>query len=593
MKLLSLFFTILVCTALMGQTSDSTSSYKAENSPIIGVGVNSIGFFGDLNDRKYSSPIGGNIGFDVFVIQPLSDYFNLNFHLMAGKIREEERSIQRSVNFSSDIYSGGILFEYNFGHFLPEYRRLTPFITAGAEFVQFDPKSDLTGFGGEPYNYWSDGSIRNVPENGPGSEFAVIVQRDYNYETDMRDAGFNASTTYTERAFSIPLGFGFDMHLTDQINFRFYSTVHLTFTDYMDGISRTSDTSLIGPRPANGRNDIFLTTGVSLSYNFQKVPSDEFKNDFERRKKEEQIDYLALGYSEDQDRDGVIDLIDKCPDTPAESEVDSLGCPIDSDGDGIPDFKDQEVNSEFPEFANQYGVEMTDQMIYESYLRYIDSTYELAEVVERQFSANSRRRRTYQYRVQVGEFNVGEAPEDMSTLLSIGDLGKLDQDGKTLYTAGRFNTLAQANRRKQELINDGFEESIVLERNKKGKYIPLTSAQVAASSEIADNSVEVEKEPSEPQSDKVVFRVQLGAFKNQPTTEKYNEIPSLFVVESGGYYRYMSGSFSTFEEAAKHKVKMVVEGYKGAFVVAYKGGKRVTLKSVGVQSINSDPIIGQ
>ena len=93
--------------------------------------------------------------------------------------------------------------------------------------------------------------------------------------------------------------------------------------------------------------------------------------------------------------------------------------------------------------------------------------------------------------------------------------------------------------------------------------------------------------------DEVVFRVQLGAFKNEPTSSKYREIPQLFVIEANGVYRYMSGSFATFEEAAAHKVQMVVKGYKDAFVVAYKGGKRVSLKSVGVESLSSDPIIGQ
>ena len=55
----------------------------------------------------------------------------------------------------------------------------------------------------------------------------------------------------------------------------------------------------------------------------------------------------------------------------------------------------------------------------------------------------------------------------------------------------------------------------------------------------------------------------------------------------------MSGSFADFNSAAKHKVKMVVNGYEGAFVVAYKNGKRVPLREVGVTPISSDPLIGK
>lgn len=43
----------------------------------------------------------------------------------------------------------------------------------------------------------------------------------------------------------------------------------------------------------------------------------------------------------DSDGDGVIDSIDKCPDTPAGVKVDKDGCPLDSDGDGVIDSLDK------------------------------------------------------------------------------------------------------------------------------------------------------------------------------------------------------------------------------------------------------------
>jgi OmpA-OmpF porin, OOP family len=42
----------------------------------------------------------------------------------------------------------------------------------------------------------------------------------------------------------------------------------------------------------------------------------------------------------DSDGDGVPDFRDKCPGTPAGVAVDADGCPLDSDGDGVPDFRD-------------------------------------------------------------------------------------------------------------------------------------------------------------------------------------------------------------------------------------------------------------
>ena len=43
----------------------------------------------------------------------------------------------------------------------------------------------------------------------------------------------------------------------------------------------------------------------------------------------------------DSDGDGVPDYLDKCPETPKGVKVDKDGCPVDSDGDGVPDYLDK------------------------------------------------------------------------------------------------------------------------------------------------------------------------------------------------------------------------------------------------------------
>lgn len=51
---------------------------------------------------------------------------------------------------------------------------------------------------------------------------------------------------------------------------------------------------------------------------------------------------ILSNYKQDTDGDGVLDYLDKCPNTPhgAHGLVDKNGCILDSDGDGIPDYKD-------------------------------------------------------------------------------------------------------------------------------------------------------------------------------------------------------------------------------------------------------------
>lgn len=46
---------------------------------------------------------------------------------------------------------------------------------------------------------------------------------------------------------------------------------------------------------------------------------------------------------DDEDGDGVADQFDRCPGTPAGVKVDTHGCPLDTDGDGVPDYKDKEL----------------------------------------------------------------------------------------------------------------------------------------------------------------------------------------------------------------------------------------------------------
>ncbi|HNP35285.1 MAG TPA: OmpA family protein [Woeseiaceae bacterium] len=53
----------------------------------------------------------------------------------------------------------------------------------------------------------------------------------------------------------------------------------------------------------------------------------------------------AYGCELDSDGDGVVDSLDQCPNTPSGVSVDSRGCPLDSDRDGVPDDLDECPNT--------------------------------------------------------------------------------------------------------------------------------------------------------------------------------------------------------------------------------------------------------
>lgn len=65
----------------------------------------------------------------------------------------------------------------------------------------------------------------------------------------------------------------------------------------------------------------------------------------------------AQGCPLDSDGDGVPDYKDQCPGTPAGVEVNANGCPLDSDGDGVPDYQDQCPNTPAGAEVNALGCE--------------------------------------------------------------------------------------------------------------------------------------------------------------------------------------------------------------------------------------------
>jgi len=574
--ILFLLFSINLSAQYESDTTEATEkSPSTFTPPTIGLGVGLISFYGDLRDYKYGNPFVSNPVYELYVHQPILDYLSLNVYFMFGKMRVEERRVERNLNFETTIRASGLNFEYNFGNFLNPDRNFSPFITAGVEIFEFNSKTDLLDSKGNPYYYWNDGTIRNIAQDDPSAEFAVEVTRDYSYETDIRQAQFGGKSLYAERGVAIPLGVGFGLKITDQINFRLASTIHLTFTDDIDGIDVHSPPSRLAGDRANANNDYFLASTVSITYNFRKV--DSYKDGFD---KDEVIDF-SLYDNNDYDEDGIIDFYDKCPNTPPGTEVDTLGCPIDTDGDGLADYLDKEINS--PGITvNAEGVYLTDEMIYESYLRYSDTTGEFADVVSTNFTGKSKSQS--RFRINVGEYARGMEPEGIEQLLNLPDLKTEVKDSTVVYSVGSSNNLQDVVNRKTEISKLGLNPTIE-ERAKNNSY--NDAGQRVNELKPLDNNSTSTIDPN-----KVIFRIQLGAFKSKPEDSYFKDIDNLIVIETDNIYRYYSGAFDTFEEAAKHKVKMSFSGFKGAFVAAFKGGKKVPLKSVGVNPIQQSPLIG-
>lgn len=101
----------------------------------------------------------------------------------------------------------------------------------------------------------------------------------------------------------------------------------------------------------------------------------------------------ADGCPLDTDGDGVPDYMDECPGTPAGVEVNASGCPLDSDGDGVPDYMDQCPNTPAGADVNALGCE-ADVVLHDVNFEFDSATLtpqaeDILDGVAEKLSANS------------------------------------------------------------------------------------------------------------------------------------------------------------------------------------------------------------
>jgi N-acetylmuramoyl-L-alanine amidase len=73
----------------------------------------------------------------------------------------------------------------------------------------------------------------------------------------------------------------------------------------------------------------------------------------------------------------------------------------------------------------------------------------------------------------------------------------------------------------------------------------------------------------------VAYRIQIAASSSATPDERFRGIEDLEVIKEGEMYKYLVGYFSSSEAARPRLSVLKVNGFEGAFIVAYKDGKRI------------------
>jgi len=322
--------------------------------PVIGIGAGIINYYGELQN-DFSSLIQGSPSYRINVFQYLDNkhYWKVNLNAtLFGKISGHERSYEdtsKNRNFESTLTAFGVNVEYSFGNIYKGERKIIPFISIGAEYISnISSKTDILDGTGGKYVYYPDGTIR-VGDR--------LVTRDYEYESNLADFNPNGleDDKFVTSSYAIVADAGFDFKVSDRVALRLATSLHYTGTDVIDG---NSSENTIGEK-GDALNDMYSFTYVSLNLDLfsdskTKIIESlyaDISGDF---------DYTVIA---DDDRDGVLNLIDDCIDTPPGVGVDSVGCPHDDDKDGVPNYIDKEQFSNKGAIVDEFGAELSANKI--------------------------------------------------------------------------------------------------------------------------------------------------------------------------------------------------------------------------------------
>ena len=315
----------MLCFSLAGfssfaQQAATKPADPPKELPLISFGDGLTLFTGDVGRGSHT---GGAFrsAWRFSVQQRFSSMLGAEIFGSTGMLSKSERSLTLNRNFQSPILFVGAdaVFYFDNDFIMKRGAPFAPFLSAGFGWMSFDPHGDLKDANDSTYYYWNDGSIHDVAQNSPNASMSHIIKRDYTYETKLIDSTNN----YKRSTFGIPLSAGFDFRFSPHLGAHVQATYFLTFTDYIDNVK-------------SGGNDTWWWFGCSLYYKFGKNPPADVGTG--------NVDFNAL-MKEDSDGDGVPDDKDQCQGTPKDVKVDSHGCPIDSDNDGVPDYRDKEPNS--------------------------------------------------------------------------------------------------------------------------------------------------------------------------------------------------------------------------------------------------------
>ncbi len=326
---------IIVIIALFGSVALAQVPKKKNNKFSIGLNLGATQFMGDIQrnpdgnvqqgnwaTKDWKFGFGGNVGYQ------FSNVFGLNVTLLSCKLAGQKSygvdngSTNNWAYFKADVLDYSLNVVCHFMNLIyrdkTKPRRFSPYISVG-------------------YGYTS---FRTIKRRMGTDE--VIGTWGYKDWTSLEKKERTTETI-------IPVAFGIKMRLSKHFDLGIEQSLRAAFTEKLDATFGSTQ-----------RFDKYGYLSLGITYKIGKNEnSNEWVNPFEALNKNmDDMQSNIDGLAKDADGDGVSDLFDKEPNTPAGVAVDGSGRSLDVDTDGVPDHMDTDPFSNKGAKVDENGKEL-------------------------------------------------------------------------------------------------------------------------------------------------------------------------------------------------------------------------------------------
>lgn len=269
-------------------------------------------------------------------------------------------------NYKTNMINVGLqgVFSVNNLNFFKRENKWNLYLFAGPNFMSSLVRVDALDANGNAYDFRDItlGGSLDYSKDASGRRADLKNIFDGDYET----FGHGYTDGKRKTNFGVSFGGGVEYKISRRVALGLETTFYVQANDYLDSrqlifnIVRPNGGAPGGAVALNNTTDFDNVNFTSLNLSFRLGKSEDalwwvnplaaIEDDIADNKKR------IKDATTDTDGDGVADIFDKEPNTPAGATVDSKGVTLDSDEDGIPDYKDNEPFSPKGAIVDDKGV---------------------------------------------------------------------------------------------------------------------------------------------------------------------------------------------------------------------------------------------